>query len=186
MAAQAWAIGANYGRIRDGTRSDKGRRKKKKRIFIVRRKATPETNADPAWPACELRSHEPFAQRQLHQQPKSGTFITRKDRAEELSMALLMKAGEIESVGPTSPVNNEKAGPKRDPRTGRVLERSILGSAADFERRMLTSLHCGVECPSAYPILRSLDAPASGYRQEVVAERLRISQNSHRSASRCA
>ena len=26
----------------------KGRRKKKKRIFIVRRKATPETNADPA------------------------------------------------------------------------------------------------------------------------------------------
>ena len=104
-------------------------------------------------------------------------------------MAHIVKAGEIESVGPTSPVRNneEKAGPKRDPRTGRVLERSILGSAAISRNwRMLTSLRiCGVECPSAYPILREiLMRQRVGYRQEVVAERLRPSLQSspsHRS-----
>ena len=140
---------------------------RRRRIFIVRRKATPETNADPATAVVSSGVTNPSAPATVAGSLKAAHSSPGKSSRRGIVVAHIVKAGEIESVGPTSPVRNneEKAGPKRDPRTGRVLERSILGSAADFEElenaNKPAHLRRGVSI-SLSDSSRNLDAPASG------------------------
>ena len=116
----------------NGVALDLSRKRKKKRILIVRKSNSNDAGeqTNPTFPqtndsTASLRS--------------TGAGIqygspTRSVKRKGIVLARNVNAESLRSLGPTSPVQIRKEeGPRVDPKTKRILERSILGTVEEYE-----------------------------------------------------
>ena len=118
--------------VRDssGVALDLNRRKKKRRIKLLR-VAAPEKSADTSG---EVPTSSVIPSGSLASLSSTRSFKKSPSKHRGVVLAKNVSANSLRSMGPTSPIKIEKeAGPVIDPKTKRVVERTILGTAEDFE-----------------------------------------------------
>ena len=116
----------------NGVALDLSRKRKKKRILIVRKSNSNDlgetSNGNLSQTNASVDSLHSTGMGSQYGSPK------RSIRRKEIVLARSVNAESLRSLGQTSPVQIRKEeGPRINPKTKRVLERSILGTVEEYE-----------------------------------------------------
>ena len=113
-----------------GVALDLNRRKKKRRIKLLRVAAPDQSlGAKDQFNSATINPSASVASL-----ASASSFKKSPSKHRGVVLAKNVNADSLRSLGPTSPIKIDKdAGPVIDPKTKRVVERTILGTAEDFE-----------------------------------------------------